>query len=227
MKNKNLLLSSIFFLILFICLTLLISIYKESFIFDEMVNLWINNITTPFLMQLMTYLTKVGDTEVIIILTFCITLMLIYKKDFPNTIFFLILSIGGVTLNFLLKIFFQRERPDELNLIEVFNFSIQIPSYSFPSGHTMRTVILFGFLMYLGRRITKGVTITYLLYFICLLVIIGVSFSRIFLDFHYFTDVISAISISLAWFFSLLYLKRFFHKKKNKFSLTEAIVEDQ
>ncbi|MFB4165780.1 phosphatase PAP2 family protein [Alteribacillus sp. JSM 102045] len=161
----------------------------------------------------MEFITKIGDTEIILLLTLCITLIFIYKRDWFNSIFFLTLSLGGFILNFSLKLLFGRERQGELSFIEVFSYSFEIPSYSFPSGHTMRTVILFGFLLYLSSQLIKRMPLRYCIYFICLLIIIGVSLSRIFLEAHYFSDVISAISIALSWFYLLLFIKNIFQEK--------------
>ncbi|WP_161784648.1 hypothetical protein [Halalkalibacter okhensis] len=41
-------------------------------------------------------------------------------------------------MNFGLKLLYQRERPGVEREIEVFGNSLDLISYSFPSGHTMR-----------------------------------------------------------------------------------------
>src|SRR5699024_11275784 len=68
-----------------------------------------------------------------------------------------------VFLNLALKLLIHRERPgDEAKYIDVFNYQLEMQSYSFPSGHTMRATIFFLFLIYLvyyfGKRtLTKWI----------------------------------------------------------------------
>ncbi|QGT98611.1 hypothetical protein SYNTR_0018 [Candidatus Syntrophocurvum alkaliphilum] len=223
MKTKHMVLTSLFFLITFICITFL-SFYKEGFIFDEAIILWANTVNSPLLVQILETITKIGSSEIIVLLTLLIILVLIYKKDWFNSLFFLTLSFGGVFLNFLLKILFQRERPGDSSYIEVFNYSLEIVSYSFPSGHTMRSVILFIFVIYLSNLLFKTKPLRYLSYSVSLLVIFGVSLSRIVLDVHYFSDVIAAVSISIAWFCFCMYL---FVKNANYFEKDQKSLQKE
>ena len=68
-----------------------------------------------------------------------------------------------------------------------------------PSGHSMASVVLFGFLAYLlvpkihsavGKGLAMGVTI---------LIILFVGFTRVFTAAHYLTDVLAGYAIGIAW----------------------------
>src|SRR5699024_1495280 len=135
-------------------------------------------------------------------LTVVIGLVLLVKRKWKNFFFFFVLSLGGVILNFVMKMLVKRERPgDETSNIEVFNITFDIPSYSFPSGHTMRATIFFLFLVFLVVRYAARISVKSLLTLIFVVMIGLVALSRIILDAHYVTDIIGAIVLSVGWFF--------------------------
>lgn len=157
----------------------------------------------------------IGSSEAVLLLTFVITVIFLVKRDWFHTIFFLTVSVGGVVLNFVLKFLFQRERPGEMSHIEVFNFSLDIPSYSFPSGHMMRITILLLFLIYISYRFMKHVYLKTLATILFTLTLVGVAFSRLFLDAHFLSDILAAVSISIVWFCLCYFIFKRYEDKQN------------
>src|SRR5690625_3572326 len=150
MRNKRFLIVSAIFLVLFFFIALLTS-GTQGFLFDEKVSYWAEQMKEGILYQMMKGATLIGKSEVILIITVLIGLIFLVKRNWQQFFFFFILSVGGVILNFVLKMGIQRERPgDEVKYIDVFNLNLELQSYSFPSGHAMRVTILFLFLMYLA-----------------------------------------------------------------------------
>ncbi|MDQ0257314.1 undecaprenyl-diphosphatase [Evansella vedderi] len=186
---------------------------------DETILAWANALSHPLFLQGMAIITYLGSSEFIILLMLItIIALIIFKRDWFNSIFILWLTVGGIVLNFGLKILFQRERPGEMSYIEVFGISMEIASYSFPSGHTMRSVLLFSFFIYLSYTYLKNTSLRLASYTFCLLLIIGVFLSRVILDAHFPTDIIAAICVSISWFFFSLY---YLPKWMTKFRLTD------
>lgn len=205
MKNKSLFLISIISLLMFLSVTFIFTM-ENGFFYDEAVVQWVNETSTTSLVKVMDVISLVGSSEVVLLLTFGIAAILALKRKWFYTLFFLTVSVGGVAVNFILKVIFQRERPGEMSYIEVFNLSLEIPSYSFPSGHTMRATILLLFLIYISYHFIKHSVVKYLSYIVCTIIMIGVALSRLFLDAHFLSDTLAAISMSLLWFCLCLYV---------------------
>src|SRR4051812_31919444 len=111
-----------------------------------------------------------------------------------NRLIALVLTIGGGSLlNLLLKHFFHRQRP----VLE--NPLVTLSSFGFPSGHTMGSTLFYGVLaLVITYSIRSWLRRT--LVGLAAAVMIGlVGVSRIYLGAHYFTDVIGAIAVGLAW----------------------------
>lgn len=100
---------------------------------------------------------------------------------------------GGMILNVLLKFAFQRARPsfDEPLLT--------LTSYSFPSGHTLNAVMLYGLLgSWLVLRHRRAGTRALIVTGACAMVAL-VGLSRMVLGVHYLSDVLAATAEGCAW----------------------------
>lgn len=208
---------SVLFLFLFMIVAFMTS-GTQGFLVDENVAYWADQNSSAFTLKLMNVVSFIGSSEIVLLTTVIIGIVLLFKRSWRNLFFFFTLSVGGVILNLLLKMIIQRARPgDEVSYIEVFNVNLEIQSYSFPSGHTMRATILFLFLVYLTFRHVKNTAIKIVSYIVYIGLIFAVALSRVMLDAHYVTDIAGAILISISWFFLCLFL---FYKPKEASFLT-------
>jgi len=200
MENKTLSISLILSLIAFLLVTFIFTA-ENGFTYDNYLTTKLSAISSKSLDSFMNIISLLGSSEVILLLTVLIGFVFLLQKNWLQLFLFFVLSVGGVALNFFLKMAFQRERPDgEVSMIEVFNYTLEIPSYSFPSGHTMRATIFLLFLLYLiTKYLLEGFVRTTLIG-VLILVIISVAISRVYLEAHFAFDTISAISISIGWF---------------------------
>ena len=129
----------------------------------------------------MSALTHCGDTATIIAL--CIILLLL-----PNRLKFgvpvSISALGGVAIYKPMKHIFMRARPDEaLHLVEQ-------GGYSFPSGHSVTSVVVYGLLIYLIRKRCKNQAVKNILTVLCAVLMIIIGPSRIYVGVHWPTDVL-------------------------------------
>lgn len=213
MKNKGFLISAIIFFFLFFVVALMTS-GTPGMILDEDVGYWASQFEGSTFESVMKLVSLFGSTSLILLLTVLIGLVLLVKRNWRMFFFFFVVSLGGVLLNLATKQIVQRARPgDEVKNIEVFNFSFDMQSYSFPSGHTMRATVFFLFLAYLIVRYASHTFIKGLSVLVALVLIGLVALSRIILDAHFVTDVIGALVMGIAWFLLCAF---FFHKKKDR-----------
>ena len=126
------------------------------------------------------------------ILGFLFGIYFIVKKFWQELTMLAVAMAGESLLFWSISSFFGRARPPTQIWI-----ILHIPG--FPSGHTMASVVFFGFLAYLlvpkihsavGKGLTIGVTI---------IVILFVGFTRVFTAAHYLTDVLAGYAIGIAW----------------------------
>lgn len=96
-------------------------------------------------------------------------------------------SIIQTSLNRVIKAIVRRPRPN----VDVF---IRESNFSFPSGHAMAITCLYGLLIYYLYK--SEIRYRKLLIVICVLIIVLVSLSRVYLGVHYFSDIIGGILLS-------------------------------
>lgn len=109
------------------------------------------------------------------------------------------LSIGlSALVNFILKNIIQRTRPlEEFRLIKESGFS-------FPSGHSITSMVFYGFLIYLVSEFVKNKKVKYVLTILFSILIVLIGLSRVYLGVHYITDVLGGFTLGLI--FLILYI---------------------
>ena len=132
----------------------------------------------------------------------------LYFKNYRKEAFFTFFVVLGNIFNPIIKNIVNRARPtgDIVNILETKTNS------SFPSGHAMGAIILYGFLIYLVWKLPfqhKKFITTILVSFIIL-----VGISRIYLGVHWPTDVLGAYIIGFLWLIFGIYIYKKFKKKK-------------
>ena len=117
---------------------------------------------------------------------------LAYFRQRREVVGMLICLSGASLLNFLLKLLFERERPELFRVVEV-------AGYSFPSGHAMVSLCVYGMMAFLiSRRIHRwGWRLAVGMSAMVLVAAIGVS--RIYLGVHYPTDVVAGYAAGAMW----------------------------
>jgi len=156
------------------------------------------SIRTGWLTVIFTIITNLVNPIVIGIVGFCILLFAKERKIFSFQLF---LNIGIVALlNLVFKHFFVRSRPDEaLHLVaEV--------GYSFPSGHAMFAVAFYGFLIYMLWNSKRKKSMKVGLTVVGVVLVLLISFSRIYLGVHYASDVIGALFVSVGYLMIYLFV---------------------
>ncbi|EIM06963.1 phosphoesterase PA-phosphatase-like protein [Planococcus antarcticus DSM 14505] len=137
--------------------------------------------------------TEMGSVWFLTVLSIIVLAVLGFKmKDKWGMLFFIIAVGGGSLLTVLLKNLYVRERPS-------INPDIDAIGYSFPSGHSMGSLIFYGFLIYLIIRMRQRSWIRWLLVAILTMLIVMIGSSRIYLGAHFPSDVLGGYIAGLIW----------------------------
>ena len=148
---------------------------------------------TPSLTRIMAEITPLGTGIVVLTIVGVTSAFLWHTEHKYSARMLLAATAGSILLNNVLKLYFNRERPD------VFEWGTQAASSSFPSGHAMSATVVYGTVAYLLARLQKHVWSRMLTLFTAVVIIALVCLSRLYLGVHYPSDVIAGIIIGLAW----------------------------
>lgn len=186
-------------LILFICALIAFVIFANLIFnlqnerFDFLVFDKVSHIVTPVNTRFMQFITFFGSHRFLIPANLLLVAYFLFlKKHRWYSIKVPVIAIGGVSIMFILKQFFNRPRPLS-PLLE------PVKGLSFPSGHALMSMSFYGLLIFLvwenvNNRFWKWILTVLLLIFIFL-----IGFSRIYLRLHYFSDVIAGFAGGVIW----------------------------
>jgi len=164
---------------------------EEVFILDAWATPFLHSIRTPLLDAIMNGFTALGST-VVVLPIFIVSLAALYLKRRYGAMLFLAIALGGsLLIDFVMKLIFERPRPK-------LDYATVLPDYSFPSGHAMNGVAFYVSIALIlwtvfGRRVGIISTI------VAVALAIGIGTSRIYLGFHYFTDVVGGWLAGIVW----------------------------
>jgi undecaprenyl-diphosphatase len=161
--------------------------------FDEAVIRWMGAHHTSGLDALMLEITALGTGTVVMMIVAVAGLFLVLTSHKYSAILLLASAAGGIVLNGVLKIGFNRPRP------AIFLPEVHTVSSSFPSGHAMSAAIVYSTVAYLAARLHKRRWARWLVMTAAFVVIALIAVSRLYLGVHYPSDVVAGLAIGLAW----------------------------
>jgi undecaprenyl-diphosphatase len=138
-------------------------------------------------------ITSLGSPAVLTLITLAAAAYLLLKRRMASTLLLAGAVIGGAIMSNTLKYLIARPRPDFVAEVA------QIHSYSFPSGHSLLSAVVFltvgALLARLERRTALKVFVLGLAFALTLLV----GLTRIYLGVHWPTDVLAGWAAGAAW----------------------------
>jgi undecaprenyl-diphosphatase len=164
---------------------------QEVFALDTWATPFLHGISSPALDAVMNGLTTLGSSLVVVPICVIVGVLLIARRRYGSLLFVAVALSGSLVIDFVMKLIFQRPRPK-------LDYAAVLPDYSFPSGHSMNGVAFYVALALVawaifGRRVGIAATI------VAALVAIGIGISRIYLGYHYLTDVVGGWLAGIAW----------------------------
>jgi membrane-associated phospholipid phosphatase len=148
---------------------------------------------TPLLTTISRVVTFFGSVGFLSSASVAIGVVLAIRRSFYRLLALALAASGGALLNIMLKHLFHRHRP----VLE--NPLVTLSSYGFPSGHTMGATVFYGVLALIITYWMRSWSGRVLTGWLAAFVIALIGASRIYLGAHYFTDVIGAVAVGLAW----------------------------
>ena len=167
---------------------------------------WIQAIVLPGFRELMLATSWMGTGGTAWWITIIVGVGLLLSKRVPAGIIALVGVGVGALVNRILKAAIGRPRPTD----ELIDVLIEYPNLSFPSGHVVFFVQVFGFLLYLVARQTRAGWQRSVAMFLAGLPITLVGVSRVYLGAHWPSDVLAGYLVGgIALFLMALSYERF------------------
>jgi membrane-associated phospholipid phosphatase len=160
--------------------------------FDSVIGQWFFALRAGLLTAIMRGITALGSPVTIIGLMIIITVLGLHFRKRLEIMTYNIAVIGAFGLSELLKRTFHRPRPPLPWLASATGFS-------FPSGHSLVSLTVYGFLAYLVYKNIKRPWLRNLLVVILLFLPIFIGISRIYLGVHFPSDVLAGWTMAAFW----------------------------
>ena len=156
--------------------------------------------STPWLDQLALSLSALGGIMGTLLVGTAAMALLAARKRLLDAATLLIVLAGGSALTITLKQIFRQPRP------AVFESLAPETTFSFPSGHSLMSVCLYGFLALLV--LLEKPRLTWPLALALLMLPAGIMWSRLYLGVHWFTDVLAGGLVACFWLTVCMMLRR-------------------
>jgi membrane-associated phospholipid phosphatase len=187
-------------LVLFLSLVgfLLVLTMRSKFVaIDSAINLYMASNQDTFLLPVALVLHNTFDTIAMFIITSAIVIFLYLDKLKKYSILVAAAMLGELIITTVAKAATHVPRPE--------NAVITVSEFSFPSGHVMSTAILFSVLLYVIWKRWRYVPGKIILNIFLVLLGLSIGAGRLYLNVHWFSDVLGAYLLAALWFsFSIL-----------------------
>ena len=161
--------------------------------FDERVMAYMGAHRVAWIERSLIEITALGTGLVVIVLVAVAATFLWLTRHKYSAALLLTSTIGGLILNNILKLMFDRERP------QMFEWLAHASSSSFPSGHAMSSAIVYATIGYLAARLQRRRWARWLTLLLAFCMIVLICVSRLYLGVHYPSDVAAGLVLGLAW----------------------------
>lgn len=153
----------------------------------------IHRFRTPILDRFAFTLTFLGSTWGIILISACVLAGLWLLKRYVDAGMYAAVIIGASLMVITFKLFFQQIRP------QVFPPLVKETSFSFPSGHSLTSFAVWGFIAWWIVSLDPRQVWRWCLGMLCILVAASVALSRLYLGVHWPTDVLAGFFLGFGW----------------------------
>jgi len=169
----------------------------------------IQEIRTPLSNVAMLYITYLGGWQVITSVSLLVVIIFIVFKRWKYIISLLVSLISGELFVYLVKNIIKRQRPSIERLLYINH------DFSFPSGHTFTALVFYGLLTYFIFKSLKHKYLKALSILIGIILIASISFSRVYLEVHWPSDVFAGLASGTVFLTVVIILLEIKNKFRN------------
>jgi membrane-associated phospholipid phosphatase len=167
---------------------------------DTAIAIWVEKHGTETGESIFAKITLLGSAF-LVVASVVVALVLLVRRSWTQLVFLAIGCAGVAPLHMLLAAAFHRPRPSFASEF------VSNGSFSFPSGHAMESMVVYGILGFLTvERFPRSRSAVWIGW-IGLVVLIGVS--RIYLGVHYVSDIAAGFAAGFVWLFTCITGYRF------------------
>jgi membrane-associated phospholipid phosphatase len=165
---------------------------------DQRLANWLHDRATDPLTDAFQIITFLGNFVTLLAVTLVAVVVLWRRHEQKDALFVALAFVGAQLLSNGMKLVFQRDRPFFPDPLAT------ATTYSFPSGHALVSLAVYGAIaLLLARRLAPvGRTAVFVAAGV---LVAAIGFSRLYLGVHFLTDVLAGFAAGIAWL-SVLYL---------------------
>jgi undecaprenyl-diphosphatase len=192
--------------LLFLTGFILITITRISFTTVNVdLNSWAVTIQTSFLTALAEGIAIVFDTLSLLVVSLAATAILLTRHRRLDGVFLLGAMGGDAILVGVIKTLVHSPRPANMLIVD--------SGYSFPSGHATASVVFFGVLTYLAWQRWNSPKLKLVTVMLDMGVALLVGLDRIYLNVHWFSDVLGGYFLGAFWLTFMITMTRHYEQK--------------
>jgi undecaprenyl-diphosphatase len=193
--RHKLFLGSLFSLLLLVFIYLAVIVYNhKTFEIDEHVFEWSRVYESGFFNTVAVFCTFFGSQTFLLPANILLIAIFVFRKKL-RAYAWKIAVVTATSASFLYMVKFIIKRPRPATAMAS-DFSV---AYSFPSGHAFTSLTFFGIIAYFAATYIQNKLLKNAVIIICVLMVICIGWSRVYLHVHYPTDVIGGFCLGTMW----------------------------
>ena len=180
---------------------------KGATSFDHAIEVWVNQQQTQHpgqtatLLGVAKFLALMGSPRVIVSLAAVAALVgLVWRKVRGAVWIFPIAIVGAGVIIQSVKLLVHRPRPSSFTPL------LHESGYSFPSGHSLIAMVVYGLLGYFTVGQFKNRAARLIVRIVTVLLVFSIGVSRVYVGVHYPTDVLAGWTAGIPWLLACLVL---------------------
>jgi undecaprenyl-diphosphatase len=200
--------SILFFSLLLLAGFLLVALFRSSFAaVDSNLNLWVVTIQTGSFTVIAKEIALVFDTKSLIVISLVVAAILFARHYLRGGVLLLGAMAGDALLVEVTKTLVRSPRPTNMLVADL--------GYSFPSGHATVSIVFLGILTYLAWQCWNSLKVRAATCGLDIAVVVLIGFDRIYLNVHWFSDVIGGYLLGAFWLTFAITAFRYQRRKKS------------